>query len=323
MADEKIELTPADTLYPKELREFGDRAPHLYVSGNPEVLTGELFVVTGSRRATPYGLAVSRDAARVAIDEGYTLVNGGAIGCENSACREALGSGSPIVICSFCGPDIKPPSVTEDVFIGATKGGGAIVSFEPFGTHATAHAARRKNELMATLASALFVAEASLLSGTMHAADVALSAGRRVFAAPGPIYSETSSGTNELISSGQATMVVNMSALIAHITQSDQLTKQPGVLPFIEGAHELNAIIKALANDSATPQALAAQLDEDHSDVVRGLAQLEMRGIATRLPNGKFTLSHYARGFASTLFEAKAAQSTRQKADGAPSGIKQ
>lgn len=62
---------------------------------------------------------------------------------------------------------------------------------------------RARNRIIAGLARATLIVEAGLPSGTFSTADDALSAGREVWAVPGPITSETSRGSNRLIYQGR------------------------------------------------------------------------------------------------------------------------
>ena len=76
-----FEIPIEDPAYPESLRELSDPPECLYGIGNRELIESPSLAVIGSRRATPYGLAVASLAGRIAGEAGITVVSGGAIGC--------------------------------------------------------------------------------------------------------------------------------------------------------------------------------------------------------------------------------------------------
>ena len=74
----RFELSRGNDSWPSALDALED-VERLYGVGDPAVLSRECLSVIGARRATPYGLACARMAARVAAESGIVVVSGGAM----------------------------------------------------------------------------------------------------------------------------------------------------------------------------------------------------------------------------------------------------
>ncbi len=110
----------------------------LYVRGNPEIVQKTSISVVGARNATPYGIATSMMAGRIAAECALTVVSGGARGCDAAAARAALDAGGTTVIVAGTGADGIYPASSRDIFERALAGAGAVVSLEPWGRWTTA-----------------------------------------------------------------------------------------------------------------------------------------------------------------------------------------
>lgn len=86
--------------YPADIERLSDAPDRLYVRGDPEVLGRPALAIIGSRVATPYGIACSQLAARVAAEAGIVVVSGGALGCDQAGGREVLDAAGRMSPCS-------------------------------------------------------------------------------------------------------------------------------------------------------------------------------------------------------------------------------
>src|SRR6185437_10030523 len=80
--------------------------------------------------------------------------------------------------------------------------GGALISEYPAGTPGFKQNFIARNRIVAGLAQALIITEATEKSGSLHTARFALEQGKEVLAVPGNITSPASVGTNNLIKAG-------------------------------------------------------------------------------------------------------------------------
>ena len=80
-----------DRAYPERLRELPDPPAVLHVAGSlAAVPAGEAVAIVGARRATPYGLEVSRSLGRGLTAAGLPVVSGMALGIDSAAHAGAL-----------------------------------------------------------------------------------------------------------------------------------------------------------------------------------------------------------------------------------------
>lgn len=207
-------ITIDEPLYPERLRAIHDAPKQLYVLGDPAVLTGPIVAVVGARSCTDYGAHVARSFGIAFARSGIHVVSGLARGVdawahrgvlESTALYEAAhrqtGVGRTIGVLG-CGIDHVYPAAHEALFRSIVALGGAIVSeYEP-GVPPAPWRFPARNRIIAGLAQATVVVEARERSGSLITADMALEAGRDLYAVPGEITSGLSAGTNALLRQG-------------------------------------------------------------------------------------------------------------------------
>ena len=107
--DIRYELHPGDGLYPTCVGELSDAPRTLYVRGNPAVLSEPSLSIIGARKASPYGIACSELAAKVATQAGLAVVSGGALGCDQASGWAALNEGGRHIVVLGTGADVVYP----------------------------------------------------------------------------------------------------------------------------------------------------------------------------------------------------------------------
>ncbi|MBM6774120.1 DNA-processing protein DprA [Olsenella profusa] len=270
--------------WPPALEDLPSPPGRIYGLGNPEALLGPAIAVIGARRATPYGLSVAAMAGRVGAECGVTVISGGAMGCDHAAGAAALEAGGVGVVVSGCGADVVYPESSRDVFEGSVETGGAVVSLERWGAGPRRWAFPKRNALIAALSEVLVVTEAGARSGTMSTADAAVELGRTIYAVPGSIFSPESAGTNRLIAEG-ARIIPDEQSLGMAIALDFGCARLEGQAGHRRGG----AVMAALLASPTRPDELAARLGEDVLTVMRTLTEYEARGMAQRLPDGRYS----------------------------------
>ncbi|MBQ6394752.1 MAG: DNA-protecting protein DprA, partial [Atopobiaceae bacterium] len=211
MEPKRWELHVDDEGYPEALRDISDIAPVIYGIGDPEALSRPCISIVGARRATPYGLAIAKMAASIAVECGVCVVSGGAMGCDRAAGEAALEAGGRTVVVAGCGADIVYPKSSARLFREASERGGAVISLEGWGSEPRRYAFPKRNNVIAALSTSLLVTEAGMPSGTFTTATAAANLGRNVYAAPGSIFSPNSAGATRLIETGALIIVDELS----------------------------------------------------------------------------------------------------------------
>ena len=91
-------MTRADKIFPKVLKEkLKDKCPPvIYYCGDISILENRMIGVVGSRNIDIYGLEFTKKIAKKIVDEGYSLVSGGAKGADSISQEEVLLNGGKV-----------------------------------------------------------------------------------------------------------------------------------------------------------------------------------------------------------------------------------
>lgn len=226
-------------LVPLEVPEVPPLLPHIYDPPLALYVRGKLpgdalaIAVVGSRTATPYGRAATQALVRPLSARGLVIVSGLAFGIDAEAHRAALETHGTTVAVLGTGVDeasVYPRShrqLAKDIVAAS----GAVASEFPPGTTARPEHFPQRNRIIAGLARATVVVEATTQSGALITARLALAENREVLAVPGPITAPTSEGTNRLLREGAAPALSAddiLDALSLRDTLAPPLLRAPG-----------------------------------------------------------------------------------------------
>lgn len=279
--------TWAHASYPPCLLALVDPPLLVYAQGQLASPVPPGIAVVGSRNATPQGLENARAFARHLGDAGFCIVSGLAWGIDTAAHQGALAAARSADDCATLavvgsGLDrVYPERNTGLAQQIAAR--GALISEYPPGTAPLAHHFPQRNRLIAAFSSAVLVVEASLKSGSLITARLALDLGREVLAIPGSIHSAQARGCHALIRQG-AKLVESVEDVM------EELTLAPGPHPAVAAADqaEPSPLLQALGHDPVAMEVLLQRTNLDVAALQSALLALELAGDVTRLPGGLF-----------------------------------
>jgi DNA processing protein len=203
MFKEIKKISIEDGNYPKRLKEIKDPPKILYCLG--EIKSEEnCFAIVGARKCTNYGKEIASRIASDLAEAGLTIVSGFAPGIDTMAHRAAIERRKRTIAVLGTGLDEKSiyPKSNLKLIDKILENGGAIISeFEP-GTHGTKYTFPQRNRIISGLSLGVLVVEARMQSGALITANYAKEQGRKVFAVPGSVFSQTSKGCHLLIKNG-------------------------------------------------------------------------------------------------------------------------
>jgi DNA processing protein len=185
--------------------------------------------IVGSRAATAYGDGIAADMAADLVEQGVTVVSGGAFGIDVAAHRGALAAGGPTVCVVANGVDVAYPPGHSAIFETLARE-QLLVSELPPGAHPTRVRFLARNRLIAAMSRGTVVVEAALRSGARNTAGWALACGRPLMAVPGPVHSRASQAPHLMIRSGQAVLVTSAAEVLELISDMGQ-----AMLPMAHG----------------------------------------------------------------------------------------
>ncbi len=207
-------IWPGHDDFPEELGQIPDPPVVLYLRGTLQKEQVRLAIV-GSRRSSTYGRRVAEDFAATLAAEGIAVVSGGARGIDARAHRAAIAAGGTTVAVLGSGLERLYPHENARLFEKISMH-GALISEFPLDAAPVGWGFLQRNRLISGLSLGVIAVEAATRSGALSTVHHAAEQGREVFAVPGSIYSETSTGTNALIADG-AKMLRNKADLFTEL----------------------------------------------------------------------------------------------------------
>ncbi len=197
-------LTPADALYPVNLRRLPDCPAALYCRGTMPDLDNRLAVaLVGTRRATSDGWRGAHHLAAALAAGGAIVVSGGANGIDTAAHTGALDGNGITVAVMACPLDEDYPKENVALRQRIVQAGGVLISEYPHGEDYRCVFPLR-NRIIAGLSHGVCLGETPVRSGARITARLAREQGREVFAMPASLAGHRNDGAHREIQQGAA-----------------------------------------------------------------------------------------------------------------------
>lgn len=279
-------IIAGDDDYPSLLSEHRTRPPFLFVRGDRRALSAKSIAIVGTRRASGYGIGMTRELVAGAVAAGYCIVSGMAAGIDSVAHTAALEHGGMTVAVFGCGVDVIFPAQNRGLARKIT-GSGCLVSQFPMGMEPLRGHFPARNDVVVGLSAAAVVVEAGTKSGALITADLAIRAGRPLFAVPGDARSDKSRGANALFAKG-ALPATDAASIITHLggKASAAHTAARPSLPLPEGLQ--GEIVRTLVDGPRHIEEIAAQLESPVHILLNELTILELSGHVRERPGKMF-----------------------------------
>lgn len=287
-------ITVADERYPEPLREAVDRPHVLFVRGSVEALSMRTLSMVGTREMSPSGhYVVDRLIAELGAKlSDLCIVSGLAYGVDAACHRAALAHDvKTVAVVANVLPDVQPAphrALAEDIL----RRGGAIVSELHSQTKQNGRQFVARNRIIAAMSMGTLVVESPASGGSLVTADMADGYHRTVMALPGRITDANSFGTNNLIRSGKARLVLTADDIIEDMDW--EVTNVPTMdvddKDRLEGLTSeqmrcLEALGGAVSMDVSQILAATAMTI---GELTMALIELEMRGLVRQLPGQRY-----------------------------------
>ena len=274
-------IVPGNREWPGRMDELGPHRPlALWCWGQADLRLHALASVAmvGARACSRYGEMVSREWSAILASQGVAVVSGGAYGIDGAAHRGALATDG-ITICVLAGGvDNLYPRGHEGLLTEIMER-GLLVSEAPLGETVRRRRFLTRNRLIAALAGATCVVEAAQRSGSVRTATYAAHLNRPVLAVPGPVTSETSVGTHQLIQDGVAMLASDVDDLRdaigpVHVEPAKEVPRLPA---------RMQEVLDALPGPSRpglAPEAVAIRSGLNRSETRTWLRMAAQQGLA-------------------------------------------
>ena len=256
-------LTQQDRQYPSELLGTG-APPVLFYKGNLERLHNNIVAVVGTRKCSTLGIEFTKKISRFLRDHETTSISGLAYGIDEIVHKEAPSHTIGVMPCGF---GATLPSRTQAICDQILQEGGLLLS--EFPPHSPPRKWRfiQRNRIIAWLAQALILVEAPTQSGALHTVDFAQQRDKKIWIVPSSPLTHSNQGGLQLIAAG-FDVLSHLQQVGQYLGYQTKIQAPETIMSFSELANHLNMNTK---------------------QAMRALAQLEIEGKITSLPNGYFS----------------------------------
>lgn len=257
--------------YPSGLGLLPFAPPVLFLRGDLRLLRRPALAVVGARRCSELGRRFAAQVSRAVVEAGGVVVSGLAWGIDEAAHDAALHGTIAVLAQGFDTLTGRSEALANRI----VAAGGLLVSEFPPHRGALRQSFPQRNRVIAGLARATAVIEATDRSGSLITARLAVEYGREVLAVPGHPSSPMAQGCLDLIAQGAGLLRAPIDALDA-IALRPSPTGPPRD-PLLAALHDGPDFDTLLDRTGEAPTAL-----------MRRLAELELRGDVLRLPGDRY-----------------------------------
>ncbi|HNX00173.1 MAG TPA: DNA-processing protein DprA [Candidatus Cloacimonadota bacterium] len=278
-----------DEEYPSLLKSIYSAPLYLFYRG--KITKADLsrnLAIVGTRKATNYGKTMAKEFATTLAKSGFTIISGLAYGIDTMSHKAALEAGGRTIAVMATGCDQIYPQANKELAEMIVENGCLLSEYNP-GQKAEMWNFPARNRIISGLSLGTLVVEGNQQSGALLTAKFALDQNRDLFALPGDINREESSGPNSLIRMGAKCVTSSKDILDEYhisVSQDEQQYFFPELSPKEDKIYQY-----MLQN---RPEVYFDQLIVNTGYTVGELStlllSLELKKVIQRLPGSKFSL---------------------------------
>ncbi len=290
-------LAQVENAYPRLLAEIEDAPPVLWACGDLGLLNRPTIAMVGARNASLNGRNLTRRLASDLGRAGLVVASGLARGIDASAHEGSMSTGTIAVMAG--GLDVVYPPEHTDLYRSVLETGVVIAEMPP-GTQPQSGHFPRRNRIVSGVALGVVVVEASLKSGSLITAKMALDQGREVFAVPGSPLDPRAQGPNDLLRHG-ATLTETVADILDSLAprlhrplSEPDSPLAPQANPTVFSEHDLrsaqDAILECLGFAPVTVDEIIRQCQLSPALASLVLLELELAGRLERQTGNRVSL---------------------------------
>ncbi len=192
--------------FPYRLNQCDDAPLILYGKGEMNFNSIKTVAIVGTRNASDYGRAICDELIASFIGKNIVVVSGLAYGIDIYVHQLCVKYSIETIGVLGHGLDRMYPSIHKNTALQMQKNGGVLTEFLP-GTDPDRMNFPMRNRIVAGMCDATIVIESGAKGGSLITAELANDYSRDVFAFPGDIFKEYSTGCNFLIQQDRAHLI--------------------------------------------------------------------------------------------------------------------
>lgn len=279
---EKNQVIPlffTDAIFPKRLKECADSPVMLYTKGAMNLNAERIVSIVGSRKSTAYGKKICEQVIEAFSAYNVLILSGMAYGIDICAHRASIKNNLSTVGVLAHGLDNLYPAEHYNTSEKMLENGGLATEFMS-NTKMNPEYFPRRNRIVAGIADATVVIEATVKSGALITAEIANSYDRDVFAVPGRLDDSSSEGCNLLIKANKAMLMQSAEDVIRAMNWDEKSKKI---------THKQQELFTPLSAEEEKLLNILKQKEKAHVDDISHAAGLAMSRTAALLLNLEFS----------------------------------
>ncbi len=264
--------------FPPQLLHIPDYPPFLFYKGDIDLASQPQVAIVGSRNASrsslQHAFSFSHDLAKC----GLVITSGLAQGVDAYAHSGATNNGFASIAVMGTGLDTIYPKKHLALANKLLEHGCWISEYLP-GSKPIASNFPRRNRIISGLSLAVLIVEARSKSGTLITARMAIEQNRDVFAIPGPIDYEGSTGCHDLIRDG-AILTQNYNDILECLSFTIQSSNQQEehVVSECKLPQNLMDVLEQVDFTPASLEVIGRDLNQGSTELQSILMELELGG---------------------------------------------
>ncbi len=282
----------SDTDYPQRMRNCANSPYLFYYKGDHHFNRPKTVAIVGTRTASQYGKDVVKRIVSDLSGHDVTIISGLAEGIDTVAHEQALAYNLKTFAVLGSGLNIIYPFSNRKLAEKIVAHKGSLITEFSHNTMPDRLNFPKRNRIIAGMSDAVIVVETAKRGGSIITAHIASSYKRDVFATPGNIFDENSSGCHELIRTQKAIILSSGKELLEYMSWDHEPAKTIQRTLFIELTEKEKEITnlflsgKMLSVDDITLQCK----NFTPSQVAGILLGLELKGVVECLPGKHYKL---------------------------------
>jgi DNA processing protein len=277
------------------MKECIDAPIILYFRGNADLNAEKIVSIVGTRKASGYGREITEkllyDFANAYPET--LIVSGLAYGIDICSHKAALSNHLPTAGVLAHGLDRIYPDVHRNIAVEMLKHGGLLTDFMSE-TNPDRQNFVKRNRIVAGISDCTIVIESAEKGGALITASIADAYNKDVFAVPGKVTDNYSSGCNALIKYRKAALVTCADDVFRELcwdkAKGGKKTAIQKTL-FVELTSDEQALTDLLAKtESMQLNTLCVESNMPVAKLASLLFELEMKGVVRCMPGGLYRL---------------------------------
>ena len=289
-------VTYYDDVYPANLRNIFDPPLYLFYQGELSTKDDLSVAIVGSRTLSRTGIQTIKKISRELASAGLVIISGLAMGADTVAHIGAIEASKRTVAILGSGIDKEVNVCSRSTRRRIIETGGAVMSPFKIGIDGSIYTFPARNRVISGMSLGVIIGEAKTRSGSLITASFGLEQGREVFALPNLIYKEKFEGSNNLIKTGQAKLIMGMKDVIDEMPEHVQNLLSPVAKSVENNTIQFNdtteeKIYKTLLKQKMNIDELSEGLNIDTGTLMSKLLLLELNELIIREPNNYFCIN--------------------------------